>query len=324
MTGVSRPRPLATRLIEYQAERFPVLKHGVLIAAFGASAVCVSAMLRGATAPSPAAVATAVLVLFLLFFQLRVADEHKDHEDDARWRPERPVPRGLIRLDELRRLALAAGAVQVAAAGAHDWRLLALLLLVWGWIALMTAEFFVPVWLKSRPAIYMASHMAVMPLIDLFATACDWLAEGGPGASGGRGEFGTTFGVGLSAFLALSFLNGVVVEVGRKTWSADQEREGVDSYSRAWGREAAALVVAAAMAGGLGLAVVVHGATGAPDGYLWVLAAAAAGAIGCAARFAVRRDAASAKLLETASGLHVLAVYVLLGVAPAAGAAWAP
>ena len=39
-------RGLGARLWEYQAERFPVFKHGALIVAFGASAVCLSAMLR--------------------------------------------------------------------------------------------------------------------------------------------------------------------------------------------------------------------------------------------------------------------------------------
>jgi hypothetical protein len=45
-------------------------------------------------------------------------------------------------------------------------------------MAVMTKEFFVPEWLKKRPIVYMVSHMAIMPLIDLYATACDWLAGG--------------------------------------------------------------------------------------------------------------------------------------------------
>ncbi len=166
------PRGLAARLWEYQAERFPVFKHGALIVAFGASAVCLSALLRGA-APSWLAIGVAVLVLFGFFFQLRVADEHKDNEDDTKYRPERPVPRGLVTLKELRVVAIGVGVAQVGLTAWLDWRLIVPLLAVWGWLAIMTKEFFVPVWLKKRPLIYMVSHTAIMPLIDLYATACE-------------------------------------------------------------------------------------------------------------------------------------------------------
>ena len=47
-TPAAKPKgSLAARLWTYQAERFPVFQHGALIAAFGASAVCLSALLRG-------------------------------------------------------------------------------------------------------------------------------------------------------------------------------------------------------------------------------------------------------------------------------------
>jgi 4-hydroxybenzoate polyprenyltransferase len=75
----------------------------------GASAVCLSALLRGAAPNVAGASVVAVLVLFGLFFQLRVADEHKDNEDDTKYRPERPVPRGLVTLGELRVVAIGVG-----------------------------------------------------------------------------------------------------------------------------------------------------------------------------------------------------------------------
>ena len=74
--------------------------------------MCLSALLRGA-APSVLAIVVAVLVLFGFFFQLRVADEHKDNEDDTKYRPERPVPRGLVTLKELRVVAFVVAAAQI-------------------------------------------------------------------------------------------------------------------------------------------------------------------------------------------------------------------
>src|SRR5262245_22303104 len=86
----------------YQRERFPVFAHGALIAAFSFSAVSYSALLRGATCyPALNAAGTAFITSFLFFLQLRIADEFKDAEEDARYRPYRPVPRGLVTLREL-------------------------------------------------------------------------------------------------------------------------------------------------------------------------------------------------------------------------------
>ncbi len=304
----SAQRPgVAARLWTYQAERFPVVKHGLLIAAFGASAVGLSAMLRDGV-PDWRAIVVSICVLFGLFLQLRVADEHKDAADDAAFRPERPVPRGLVTLSELRGLAAAAAVAQLALTVWLDWRLLALLGLAWGWMALMTREFFVPEWLKARPILYMVSHMAVMPLVDLYATACDWLPA--------DGFAGKSFGAPLAAFLGLSFVNGVVLEIARKCWAPEQEREGVETYSRLWGAEAAGLAVAGAGFAGLALSAYVHVVTHAHSAFLVGLLAVGGWVMAAAVIYATGPTVRAAKGLETAAGVFVLGNYVLLGVAP--------
>jgi 4-hydroxybenzoate polyprenyltransferase len=111
----------ANRWWVYQRERFPLGRHAVLTGAvcFG---VMSASMPEGAgwglTVAARAAVAFAVVLL--LFLQLRIADEFKDAADDLRCRPQRPVPRGLVTLAELRRIGVAAAVLQaglVAAAG---------------------------------------------------------------------------------------------------------------------------------------------------------------------------------------------------------------
>ena len=89
----------------YQNERFPLFAHGPLIAAFSACAVSFSSLLRGALVPGWQMFVTAFGVCLLMFLQLRIADEFKDADEDARWRPYRPVPRGLVTLAELRVVA---------------------------------------------------------------------------------------------------------------------------------------------------------------------------------------------------------------------------
>src|SRR5512143_1279527 len=106
-------RIMTNRWWIYQAERFPVFAHGPLILAFSMSAMSYSALLRGADALRPSAALVAFVTAFLFFLQLRIADEFKDAEDDARFRPYRPVPRGLVSLRELAWAGAAAAALQL-------------------------------------------------------------------------------------------------------------------------------------------------------------------------------------------------------------------
>lgn len=299
---------LGARLWEYQAERFPVIQHGALIAAFGSSAVCLSALLRDG-APSIVAVVVAVLVLFGFFFQLRVADEHKDNAEDTKYRPERPVPRGLVTLAELRGVAIGVGVVQVLLTAWLGWALLGLLALVWAWMALMTKEFFAPAELRKRPILYMVSHMLVMPLIDLYATACDWIPAG-------RLEGHEGFALTLAGFLLLSLVNGATLEIARKSWGPEQEREGVETYSKLWGAGAAGTAVMAVVLLGLATSAFVNVRTDAPAWCLFGLLLVSAWAAWSAIDYAGTPSQKTAKRMEMSSGVFVLANYLLLGVLP--------
>ncbi|HEY3814907.1 MAG TPA: UbiA family prenyltransferase [Caulobacteraceae bacterium] len=301
--------PLAPRLWTYQAERFPLVKHGGLILVFSGGEAVFGALVRG-VAVDWRAVATAAVVCLLLFAQLRISDEHKDRLDDARWRPERPVPRGLVSLGELRTVAAGAAVVQLVATVALDVRLLPVLGLVWGWMALMSVEFFAPAWLKARPIVYLVSHMAVMPLIALFAVAC-----------GARTA--TLISPAVGAFLAMAFLNGVVLEIARKSWSLEDERPGVETYSRLWGPRRAALVAALAAVGSSALALTLQTSLATSPVLHLVIAFGVALLIAAAYDYAQRPRTASSARLETASGLFVLAIYLGVAWLPAAWRAWA-
>jgi len=105
------------RWVLYQRERFPLAGHAPLVAAFSASAMCYSSLVRHHIAiPSPAALFVAFATSLLFFLQLRIADEFKDHEDDARFRPYRAVPRGLVTLRELAWVGIAAAVAQLGLA----------------------------------------------------------------------------------------------------------------------------------------------------------------------------------------------------------------
>lgn len=302
---------LPIRLWRYQQERFPLVKHGVLIACFSFCAVCLSALLRGDLAwPSWQSGLTAFVVLLLAFLQLRIADECKDYASDARYRPERPVPRGLVTLTELRVVGWVAAAVQaILACWLHPLLLLPLGM-IWGYMGLMRVEFGVPTWLQQRPFAYLWTHMLIVPLLDGFATAVDWLPHG------------RAIPPGLGWFLAVSFFNGIVIEIGRKTWAPPQERTGVESYSSIWGIKHAIAVWLAAIGLALSSALVVAWQIN----FFWpvglTLLSMASVLTWQGVGFVRRPTPAGAKWLENSSGLWVAGLYLILGIMPMGVGLW--
>ncbi|HAX78516.1 MAG TPA: hypothetical protein DCY88_22465, partial [Cyanobacteria bacterium UBA11372] len=208
----------------YQKERFPVLKHGLPIAVFSISAVSYSVLVHGRRMPSLAAMVVAFVSVFFFFLQMRIADEFKDFADDARYRPYRPVPRGLVSLRELGWVGVGTAIIQLGLAFWLSPRLALLLGLVWCYFGLMCKEFFVRDWLKAHPLAYMLSHLVYVPLINLYASACDWLVVG------------TVPSANLVWFLVASFLTGTAIEIGRKIRAPEGEEFGVETYSAIWGR----------------------------------------------------------------------------------------
>jgi 4-hydroxybenzoate polyprenyltransferase len=288
----------------YQRERFPLVAHGPLILAFSACAVSFSAHLRGGSWPRPTAIGVAFVTSLLFFLQLRIADEFKDAEDDARWRPYRPVPRGLVRLRELGWIFVGAAVIQLALGLWWSPRQVIVLLVAWAYLAAMSCEFGCRAWLKRHPLIYLVSHMGIMPLVDLYATACDWVPESGRPPAG------------LPPFLAASFANGVVIELGRKIRSPADEEQGVETYSVLWGALTAAVAWCAMVLATAGLAT---WAANDADAALAVGAALLMGVLACggvAAWFLSRRRAGDGKRVELAAGLWTLLLYGSLGLIP--------
>lgn len=286
----------------YQKERFPIFAHGTLIAAFSACAVAYSSMLSSAPAPDWKIYLTAFLVCFLMFLQLRIADEFKDKEEDARWRPYRPVPRGLIKLSELRVLFIIAAIIQASISILLEPMLFWVLAIAWFYLALMSVEFFCRDWLKNKPVIYLISHMGIMPLVDYFGTACEWLPRGSDTPSG------------IAWFLAASFFNGIVIEFGRKLRLPKDEEEGVDTYSQLWGIKRATLLWLLAMITTMICASIAASRIGftvplvATLGILLVISSALA--------FQFTRQKIHGKKIEAITGVWTLALYLLLGLIP--------
>lgn len=299
------PLRLLSRLWQYQSERFPIFAHGLLIAAFSFSGVCLSAILRGSEQlPSAATLFVAFACSLAFFFQLRVADEFKDAAEDKQHRPYRPVPRGLVSLGELRLAGIFTAVGQLTLCLTVKPTLIPLLLVAWVYLALMTREFFVGNWLRKHPVIYMTSHMMILPIVDYFITACDWL----PGAAPH----------GLLLFLAVSFFNGLVIEIGRKLRSQAEEESGVDTYSKLWGLERAVRIWLALMLTTAGLAVITAMHYGYELGLLTggVLGVMLVGTALGAAKLLKQRPDDTAARFEKLAAVWTLVLYLSIGTMP--------
>ena len=223
--------PFFSRFYLYQKERFPFLAHGIMIAAFTFSAVSYSRMCR----KESGFIAWQDLLIGLfatitLFFLVRIFDEFKDKEDDAKYRKYLPVPRGLVTLKELRVVGWTVALVQITVIALFQLQMLLLYAVVLAYLLLMAVEFFVPKWLKKRQILYITSHMFIIPLIDIYSSGLDWLLAGASPHWG------------LVWFFSVSYMNGLVLEFGRKIRTRESEEEGVVSYTGMYGTRGGVLV----------------------------------------------------------------------------------
>jgi hypothetical protein len=288
------------RLFLYCRERFPLLQSGAFVAAL------TFATLRIADALDPRADSlglrssvAAFAIAWLFFLELRILDEFKDADDDAKYRPYRPVPRGLVSLRELGAVCATATALQIALAALAGLAAVASLFATFGWMALMTREFFARAWLRARPVVYLASHSVVVPLIALTVGAC-------------RGHAADV--VALAPYLAFTCASSVVLELGRKLRAPADEETGVETYTALWGRPAAVIVWFVSLAVSAALAVATAMST---QGALAIAAigvvALLAGGV-CGRRFLARPVPGAGMALETLSGAWIFVAYVALGL----------
>ena len=219
------------RFLIYQKERFPFIAHGLMISAFTFSAVSYSRICRGQEGfISWTDFIIGIFATITLFFLVRIFDEFKDQEEDAKYRKYLPVPRGLMSLEELKIIGIIVAIAQIATIAIFQLDMLYLYVIVLLYLALMGVEFFVPEWLKKRQLIYITSHMVIIPLIDIYASGLDWLLEGAEAHWG------------LAWFFGVSYVNGLVLEFGRKIRTPETEEEGVTSYTGLYGKKGGVVI----------------------------------------------------------------------------------
>ena len=186
------------------------------------------------------------IIIFMFFFQLRITDEFKDYEEDLKYRPYRPVQRGIISLKALGKIGISTVIIQIILAHVINSKLIYFMLLVWIYMFLMTKEFFIKNWLTERILIYALSHVVIMIFITLIILkGTGYILESHflETLYLSLERYEKNIFIGLIPLFALNYLNGIVLEIGRKTRKANEEEYGVQTYSKLWGRKKAVFIL---------------------------------------------------------------------------------
>lgn len=293
------------RFYLYQKERFPIAGYAILVGAFSFSAISYSRICRGAAGfVDWKTFFIGIFTTISLFLLVRIFDEFKDAKDDAQYRKDLPVPRGLISLRELGILGAVLIVLQIVVNLIFFPKMLIIYFIIIAYLSLMGKEFFIGEWLKKHQFWYVVSHMFIIPLIDIYASGLDWLLAGVSAPSG------------LLFFFAVSYMNGIVLEIGRKIRVPEKEAHGVLTYTSMLGTNGAviywitvlfvtlSLSVAASVFAGYGLtAFIVLGS-------VFVLCASPA------ILFLMCKTHKRSKLIEYASAAWTIAMYLTLGGGP--------
>ena len=243
----------------YLNERFPLGKNSIFVLIFTLSGYIYTGLLYNSKiinqifskeikVPMPwHKIVALFIIIFMFFLQLRITDEFKDYEEDLKYRAYRPVQRGVISLKTLRKIGIATVIIQIMLAHVIDPEIIYFMIFVWIYMFLMAKEFFIKKWLTKRILIYALSHVVIMVFITLvIVNATQYIILG---EAENIFKFGAlqwyrhNIDIALIPLFTLNYLNGIVLEIGRKTRRADEEEHGVQTYSKLWGKKKAAVIL---------------------------------------------------------------------------------
>lgn len=171
---------LVRRMAVLLGERAPV----PAMLAIGVALTAAAAYVAGAS-PSWGGAALGGAGVAAVLVQLRLMDEVKDFAKDQAAHPDRPLPRGLITVSELRRVIRAVGVAMVAyasvVAAVVSSPAGALYAVTLGYAYLMYNEFFAPRVLARNAFAYAFTHQLLVLPLCFFATAITTRGPAVPG-----------------------------------------------------------------------------------------------------------------------------------------------
>lgn len=215
---------------KFTCERFDPLSHFIMITLFFGAHYFVADAIGTVTFTSIYS-----LLLFLgtafFFFKLRLYDEIKDYQTDLIHNPTRPLPRGLLKISDMKfgiKLCLALELLFFAVCSTQG--VLGIVIAI-GYSLLMYKEFFIGDLIGPRLTTYALTHTVVTVFLSLaifssFSHHYIWEQ---------RADFY------YFSILSWSLFN--IFEFGRKVYQPSEEKVEIDTYSKVWGKWGAVLLV---------------------------------------------------------------------------------
>lgn len=207
----------------YQKERFPVIAFGIYVFAIVFATYCVTSNLTSNYGFNWKKIILMFIVVFLQFLMVRIVDEFKDYDEDCKYRPYRPVPRGLITLKELKVLFVICLVIQVTITLCFCKYSFPFLILLWVMFALMTKGFFIKKILDEHLLLEVLFDEIMMPTMVLYDSnfvghMTDFISN-------------SVF----IKFLILSYIVSWIIEIARKIRCKEDEENGVRTYTAVYG-----------------------------------------------------------------------------------------
>lgn len=209
----------------YQKERFPIATYGLYILCLTFAAFFYNTKMLEIES-NVGVFITMFVVAFLQFLMVRIIDEFKDYEEDKKYRPYRPVPRGLIKLKELRTLFVICIIIQFALTLIVNPFSLIFLLVLWIMFILMTKSFFMKKIVDKHILLEVALDEILLPTLMLYLSSFI--------------KIDITI---LWRLLLLSYVVSWIIEIARKVRCKKDEEKGVKTYTAVFGIQKATLLL---------------------------------------------------------------------------------
>lgn len=219
------------KILQYFSERFPLSQYIPLTTFFGvAAAVAVQTKIFGAP-KQWGRIVVAIIALLLFLLRLRIFDEFKDYEHDKEHYPDRPIPRGLVSLGEMKYLLFGVIIVEVLLSTIFGLSSFFLFALIFIYSLVMFKEFFIRKWLRNHFTTYIFLHeIVVIPLFLYLFSIQGMKIE----------HLTNIYFWKLSLFFGLLFF---LLEVARKFRSKEDEIPSQDTYTAQYGIKGASFLL---------------------------------------------------------------------------------
>ena len=249
------------------------------------------------------------IVTFLQFLMVRIVDEFKDYEEDCKYRPYRPVPRGLIKLKELKILFIICIILQLILTITCSQNRILYLIILWVFFALMSKGFFIKKILDKHLLLEVTLDELILPIMILYLANFIPQIYLNYNSSADLTIANSIIFVDPNVWkiLVMAYIISWIVEVARKIRCKEDEEEGVKTYTAILGIGKAMLLIFVLET----LLMLVQGTILGQKNYIWILALYILANIPNIL-FAKKKTKKTAKLAELSANIYIAIVYCSL------------